>query len=73
MVESSLPAWVTSSDGSLVGVLTVVVAVAVTVGTDCAVTPRSLLAANNNAPMSSAAKAMAASARYPKRFFFGGV
>ena len=69
MVGSSPPVSVDSFDGSLVGLLTVAVAVAVTVGTDCAVTPRSLLAANNNAPISSAAKAVAASARVSKAPF----
>ena len=39
MVESAPPVSVDSSDGSLVGLITVAVAVAVTVGTDCAVTP----------------------------------
>jgi hypothetical protein len=59
--------------GSLVGFVGVAVGVVVTVGTDCAVTPRSLLAANKNAPISSTAKAVAASARYPKRLLFAGV
>jgi hypothetical protein len=73
MVGSSLPMAVDSFDGSFVGLVTVGVALAVAVGTDCAVTPRSLFAATNNAPISNAAKAAAATARYPKRLFFAGV
>jgi hypothetical protein len=72
MVGSSPPEPVDSFDGSLVGLVTLAVAVAVTVGADCAVTRRSLLE-NNNAPISSAAKAVAASAKYPKRLFSAGV
>jgi hypothetical protein len=72
MVGSSLPMAVDSFDGSFVGLVTVGVALAVAVGTD-AVTPRSLFAATNNAPISNAAKAAAATARYPKRLFFAGV
>jgi hypothetical protein len=64
--------FVNSSDGARVSSLTVAVAVAVAVGADCVVTP-SLLAANNNAPISSAAKAVAASARDPMRLFSAGV
>jgi len=73
MVGPSPPVPVDSFDGSLVGFVAVAVAVAVTVGTDRAVTPPSLLAANNNAPISSAAKAVAASARDPTRLFSAGV
>jgi hypothetical protein len=73
MVVPRFPVSVDLFDGSLVGLLTVAVAVAVTVGTDGVVTPPSLLAANNTAPISSAARTVAASARDPMRLFFAGV
>jgi hypothetical protein len=56
---------------SLVGLLAGIVAVAVLVASDSAVTPPLSLLANNNVPMSSAAKTVAARARNPKRFSTG--
>src|SRR5918995_4084303 len=73
MVGSPPPVAGDSSDGSLVGLLTVG-ADALGVGTDdWAVTPPPLFAPNNNAPISSAAKRVAARASHRKRFFSGGL
>jgi hypothetical protein len=69
MAVPAPPVSVDLLDGSLVGWLTVAVAV----GTDGVVTPPSLLVANNTAPISSAARTVAASARDPMRLFFAGV
>jgi hypothetical protein len=60
MIDSCPSVLVDLSDGLLVGLLTVAVAAAVTVGTDCAVTlPSLLVSARNKAPISNAAKATA--------------
>jgi hypothetical protein len=72
VVDSFLSLSLDSSDCCLVGLLAVMVAVAVTVATDCAVAPPTPLFANNNAPMSSAGKIVAARARDPKRFLSAG-